>query len=309
MKELIKNIEKLKREKNAVILAHYYVSPEIQDIADFIGDSLALSYQAAQTPADMIVFAGVYFMAETAKIISPTKKVLVPDLEAGCSLADNCPPDKFKEFISRHPDHLVITYVNCSAEIKSLSDIVCTSSNALKIIQSIPESQPILFAPDKNLGRYLQEKTGREMVLWNGSCHVHEAFSEGKIAALKNSHPGAKIIAHPECAEVVIMIADFIGSTSELLKFVKEDPSEKFIVVTEAGIINQMSKAAPDKLIIPAPPSFFTSCNCGECPYMKMNTLEKIYQCLVTETPEIILNDSIREKANVAINKMFELSA
>lgn len=309
MEQLIKRIEKLKKEKNAVILAHYYVSPEIQGIADFIGDSLALSYQAAQTPADIIVFAGVYFMAETAKIISPDKKVLVPDLQAGCSLADNCLPEKFKEFVSQYPDHLIITYVNCSAEIKSLSDIVCTSSNALKIIQSIPPSQPILFAPDKNLGRYLQEKTGREMVLWNGSCHIHESFSEEKILSLKKSHPGAKIIAHPECAEVVIMIADFIGSTSELLKFVKEDPSEVFIVVTEAGIINQMTKAVPDKIIVPAPPTFFTSCNCGECPYMKMNTLEKIYHCLQTETPEIILNLAVREKAKVAIDKMFELTA
>jgi quinolinate synthase len=306
--DLVSKIEALKKQKNAVILAHYYQRPEIQEIADFIGDSLGLAYQAAKTSADIILFAGVSFMAETAKIISPNKKVLLPDPEAGCSLADDCPPDKFKEFIAQYPDHLVLTYVNCSAEIKAMSDIVCTSANALKIVNSLPVSQPILFAPDKHLGRYLKEKSGRDLVLWNGSCIVHEAFSEEKILALKKENPGAEIIAHPECAEVVIMISDFIGSTSELIKYAATSKSEKFIVVTEAGILHEMQKAVPNKLIIPAPPSFYTSCNCGECPYMKMNTLEKIYHSLLHEKQEVFVDEKIAQGAMKSINRMFELT-
>ncbi|MFN8417147.1 MAG: quinolinate synthase NadA [Cytophagaceae bacterium] len=305
---LVSQIASLKKKKNAVILAHYYQRPEIQVIADYVGDSLGLAYQAAKTDADIIVFAGVTFMAETAKIISPNKKVLLPDLEAGCSLADYCPPELFEKFISQYPNHLVVTYVNCQAEIKAMSDIVCTSANALKIINSIPKSQPIVFAPDKHLGKYLIEKSGRDLVLWNGSCIVHETFSEEKILSLKKEHPGSKIIAHPECAEVVIMIADFIGSTSELIKYATTDSCETFVVVTEVGILHEMSKAVPNKKLIPAPPSFYTSCNCGECPYMKMNSLEKILECLRHEKNEITVDSQIAQKALKAIDKMFELT-
>jgi quinolinate synthase len=308
MNELSEKILKLKKEKNAVILAHYYQDPQIQDVADFIGDSLALSYKAAETTADIIVFAGVSFMAETAKVIAPEKKVLIPEPEAGCSLADQCPADRFAAFKKDYPEHLVITYVNCSAEIKAMSDIVCTSSNALKIINSVDPGIPVLFAPDKNLGRYLREKSGRDMVLWDGSCIVHEAFSEKKILQLKAEHPGSKIIAHPECAEIVILTADFIGSTGELLNYVKADPAETFIVVTESGILHQMIKQVPDKTLIPAPPSFFTSCNCSECPYMRMNSLEKIYNCLLNEKPEVSVNENVRVKAMGAIDRMFKIT-
>lgn len=308
MDKIVAEIARLKKEKNAIILAHYYQRAEIQEVADFVGDSLGLAYQAASTNADIILFAGVSFMAETAKIISPSKKVLLPDPDAGCTLADYCPPEKFKEFISLYPDHMVVTYVNCSAEIKAMSDIVCTSSNALKIINSIPKSQPILFAPDKHLGRYLIEKSGRDMVLWNGSCLVHESFSEAKILDLKRSNPGAEIIAHPECAEVVIMIADFIGSTGELIQYATTSIKEKFIVVTEAGILHKMQKAVPYKELLPAPPSFYTSCNCGECPYMKMNTLEKIHHSLKYETHEVKVDENISIEALRSIDKMFELT-
>jgi quinolinate synthase len=308
MSLLGKKIRKLAKQKNAVILAHYYQRPEIQDLADFIGDSMALSYQAASTDANIIVFAGVKFMAETAKIISPAKQVLLPDLSAGCSLAESCTAEKYGNFIKKYPEHIKIAYINCDAEVKALSDVVCTSSNALKIIKSIPSSQPILFAPDKNLGRYLVEKSGREMTLWDGSCFIHEDFSEKKILSLKKQHPDAKIIAHPECVEIVIMISDFIGSTSELLNYIKTDRTKKYIVVTEAGIIHQMIKAAPEKIIIPAPPSFYTSCHCNECPHMKVNTLDNLYNCLLNETPEIKLESDIISNASKAINKMFELT-
>lgn len=308
MQPLAEKIKELTRQKNAVILAHYYQRPEIQDVADFLGDSLALSYLAARSEAEIIVFAGVKFMAETAKIISPQKKVLLPDLSAGCSLADSCTGPRYADFIKDYPDHIKITYINCDAEVKALSDVICTSSNALKIIQSIPASQPILFAPDKNLGRYLIEKSGRDMVLWNGSCLVHENFSEKKILSLREAWPEAKIIAHPECAEIVILIADFIGSTNELLNYIRKDPSETFIVVTEAGIIHQMAKAAPEKRIIPAPPSFYVSCNCGECPHMKVNTLQNLYECLLNETPEIILDDAVIARASRSLSNMFELT-
>lgn len=309
MNELQKEIRALAKKKNAVILAHYYQRPEIQDIGDFIGDSLGLSYQAAATEAEIIVFAGVKFMAETAKIISPSRKVLLPNLSAGCSLADSCTTDRYQEFIKDYPDHIKVTYINCEAGVKALSDVVCTSSNALKIINSIPRSQPILFAPDKNLGKYLIEKSGRDMTLWDGSCFIHEDFSEKKILALKKEHPDARIIAHPECAHIVILISDFIGSTSELLNYVQTNDSQKFIVVTEAGIIHQMVRAAPEKTIIPAPPSFYTNCNCGECPHMKVNTLDNLYQCLLHESPEIKIEDNILSKASRSIEKMFELTA
>lgn len=308
MSTIIEDIQRLKKEKNAIILAHYYQDPTIQDIADFIGDSLALSYEAAKTEASVIVFAGVVFMAETAKILSPDKKVLIPDLEAGCSLADYCPHERFKTFLSRYPGHTVVSYINCSAEVKALSDYICTSSNALKIIQSIPPTQPIVFAPDKNLGRYLMDKTGREMVLWDGSCFIHESFSAKKILSLKEEYPEAKIIAHPECAHIVIEIADHIGSTNSLLNFAKDDPAKRFIVVTEAGILHQMQKQIPGKTFIPAPPELYTSCNCGECPYMKMNTLEKIYHCLLTETPEAVVPEQTRLRAKRAIDRMFEVT-
>lgn len=301
-------IAELKKEKKAIILAHYYQEAAIQDVADFIGDSLALAEKAAATDAEIIVLAGVYFMGETAKILNPHKKVLVPDMDAGCSLADGCQPGAFCQFISQYPDYIKITYVNCSAEVKALSDIMCTSSNALEIIKNIPESQPILFAPDKNLGRYLIRETGRDMVLWDGSCFIHETFLEQKIEQLKKEHPGSKIIAHPECAEAVINIADFIGSTSALLSYSLKDPADTFIVVTEAGIIHQMEKAAPGKKFIPAPPASINSCNCGECPYMKMNSLEKLYTALESEKPEVKVDRKLAELALKPIKAMFELT-
>ncbi len=299
-------IIELKKKLNAVILAHYYQESEIQDLADHIGDSLELSRRAAETKADVIVFAGVHFMAETAKILNPSKKVLLPDLNAGCSLAEGCPAPLFKEFREAHPDHLVISYINCSAAVKALSDIICTSSNAVKIVEQLPKEQKIIFAPDKNLGRYIIKKTGRDMLLWEGSCIVHETFSDKKIIELKTENPAALLIAHPECEEPVLNRADFIGSTSALLKFTKENPANEFIVATEEGIIYQMQKASPSKKFIPAPPE--ASCSCNECPYMKLNTMEKLYLCMKEGKPEIILDEEIRQKALKPIQKMLEMS-
>ena len=301
-------ILKLKKEKNAVILAHYYQVPEIQDIADYVGDSLGLSQQASNANAELIVFAGVHFMAETAKVLSPDKKVLLPDLNAGCSLADSCQPEDFGKFLENYPNHTVVTYINCSAEIKAMTDIVCTSSNALKIIESIPEDQPIVFAPDKNLGRYLVEQSGRNMVLWDGSCVVHEAFSFDKLLALAKEHPDAIIIAHPESEEHILKLAKYIGSTSGMLNFVKEHPDKKFIVATETGILHRMQQLAPNSVLIPAPVKDDYTCACSECAYMKMNTLQKLYDCLDKEVPEITLEESIISKALRPIKRMLELS-
>ena len=305
--DLFSEIERLKIEKNAIVLAHYYQEPDIQDVADFIGDSLALAQKAQSTNADIIVFAGVHFMAETAKILNPTKKVLLPDLNAGCSLADSAPADLFKKFKDQHPDHLVITYINCSAGMKALSDIICTSSNAEAIINSLPKDQKIIFAPDKNLGAYLIKKTGRDMVLWNGACVVHELFSLQKITKLKMRHPKAKVIAHPECEEAVLKVADFIGSTSALLKYAKENAATEFIVVTESGIIHQMQLQSPFKTFIPAPPD--NSCACNDCPFMKLNTLEKLYLCMEYEKPEIVMDEQLRVASKKPIERMLEISA
>jgi quinolinate synthase len=299
-------ILKLKEELNAVILAHYYQESEIQDIADFVGDSLDLARRAKSTKADVIVFAGVHFMAETAKILNPDKLVLLPDLEAGCSLAEGCPAPLFKTFREKYPEHVSITYINCSAEVKALSDIICTSSNAEKIIRQIPEDKPILFAPDRNLGRYLIKQTGREMLLWDGSCIVHETFSERKLIELKLQYPQAKIIAHPECEEIVLNRADFIGSTSKLLKFVQEDPGNEFIVATESGILHQMGKTVPGKILIPAPPE--ENCSCNECPYMRLNTMEKLYRCMKNRTPEVKMEVQLMKAALKPIEKMLEMS-
>lgn len=306
-KDLFGAIETLKKELNAVILAHYYQEPDIQDIADYIGDSLGLSQQAAGTEADVIVFAGVHFMAETAKILNPNKLVLLPDLEAGCSLADSCSPDAFRQFKAAHPDHLVISYINCTAEIKALSDIICTSSNAVKIVEQLPRSQKIIFAPDRNLGRYVMEKTGRDMVLWQGSCIVHETFSEKKMLRLKMEHPDAEIIAHPECEEGVLRHASYIGSTTALLKYVDRVKSDRFIVATEPGIIHQMEKQTPKKHFIPAPPE--ANCACNECPYMRLNTLEKLYLAMKNKSPEIVIPPAIQSKALAPIQRMLEMSA
>jgi len=304
--DLVKEINILKKEKNAVILAHYYQESEIQDVADYIGDSLGLSQEAAKTKADIIVFAGVHFMAETAKILSPTKKVILPDLKAGCSLADTCPAGLFEKFKQRYPDHLVISYINCSAELKTLTDIVCTSTNAVQIVESLPKSQKIIFAPDKNLGAYINKLTGREMVLWNGACMVHEIFSREKITKLKNRYPEAKVIAHPECEESVLELADYIGSTTGLLKYTMNNPASQFIVATEAGILHQMEKSSPEKEFFPAPPN--NNCACNECPHMKRNTLEKLYVCMKYELPEIILSDFILKNAKAPIDRMLEIS-
>lgn len=304
--DLVVEIQKLKKQKNAVILAHYYQEPDIQDVADYVGDSLGLSQQAAATQADIIVFAGVHFMAETAKILCPSKKVLLPDLKAGCSLADSCPPDQFREFVQKHPDHTVISYINCTAEIKALTDIVCTSSNAEKIVKSLPFDQKIIFAPDRNLGKYINKITGRNMLLWNGSCMVHEIFSLKELIRLKALHPEAKIIAHPECEEEILAMADYIGSTTALLQFVLKDNSNTFIVVTESGILHQMQKAVPGKTLIPAPPN--NQCACNDCPHMKLNTLNKLYLCLRDEKPEIMLDETIRIKAEKSILRMLEIS-
>jgi quinolinate synthase len=304
--DLFAEIQKLKKEKNAVILAHYYQDADIQDIADYIGDSLGLSQQAAKTDADIIVFAGVHFMAETAKILCPGKKVLLPDLRAGCSLADSCPADKFAAFKKQYPDHLVISYINCTAELKTLTDIVCTSTNAVQIVESLPKEQKIIFAPDKNLGAYIRKKTGRDMVLWDGACMVHEIFSLEKIAKLKAQHPDAKLLAHPECEAPLLELADYIGSTTGILNYATRSESKEFIVATEAGIIHQMEKANPGKVFIPAPPN--NSCACNDCPHMKLNTLEKLYNCLRYEQPEVILSADLIEQAKKPIVRMLELS-
>lgn len=306
--DLAEEIEKLKKEKNAIILAHYYQESEIQDIADYIGDSLGLSQKAASTDADMIVFAGVHFMAETAKMLSPQKKVILPDLKAGCSLADSCPPHIFKKFKEKHPDHVVVSYINCTAELKTLTDICCTSSNAEIVINSIPEDKGIIFAPDKNLGAYLQKKSGREnMIIWNGSCMVHEIFSNEKITKLQLRHPDAKFIAHPECEAHILDKADFIGSTSQLLRYTQENDAMEFIVATEAGILHQMELASPDKTFLPAPPN--NTCACNDCPHMKRNTMEKLYLAMKYELPEIILEDWVIEKGVKSIDRMLEISA
>jgi len=305
--DLFEEIEKLKKEKNAVVLAHYYQEPDIQDIADYIGDSLGLSQRAAKTDADIIVFAGVHFMAETAKILSPQKKVLLPDLKAGCSLADSCPPHLFRKFKENYPDHLVITYVNCTAELKALSDIVCTSSNAVAIVESLPKDQKIIFGPDKNLGAYVAKKTVRDLVLWNGACMVHEIFSREKITKLKERHPNAKLLAHPECEDVILKMADYIGSTTGLLKYATKSPEKEFIVATESGIIHQMQKENPDKVFIPAPPN--NNCACNDCPHMKRNTLEKLYLCMKNELPEITVPEEIIKRAVKPIERMLDISA
>lgn len=303
---LLDEINKLKKEKKAVILAHYYQESEIQDIADFVGDSLQLSQAAAKTEADIIAFAGVHFMAETAKILSPQKKVIIPDLKAGCSLSDSCPAPLFAKFKEKYPDHIVVSYVNCSAELKTLTDICCTSSNAVHVINSIPKDRGIIFAPDKNLGAYLEKSTGRKMVLWNGACMVHEIFSRERIVKLMHRHPKAKVIAHPECEEAVLQLADYIGSTSGLLNYTIKSEAKEFIVITEAGILHQMQKANPGKEFIPAPPN--NHCSCNECPHMKRNTLEKLYLCLKYEIPEIILSEKVITDARTCINKMLEIS-
>jgi quinolinate synthase len=304
--DLFAEIEKLKKEKNAVILAHYYQEPDIQDIADYIGDSLGLARNAAKTDADIIVFAGVHFMAETAKILNPTKKVLIPDLKAGCSLSDSCPPDLFRKFKEQHPDHTVISYINCSAGIKALSDIICTSSNAKAIVDSLPIDEKIIFAPDKNLGAYINKVTGRDMLLWNGTCMVHELFSLEKITKLKTRHPEAKLIAHPECEEAVLRIADFVGSTTALLEYSQSDSCDTFIVATESGILHKMIQGAPFKTFIAAPPD--NACACNDCPHMKRNTLEKIYICLKYERPEILMEESLRLSAKKPMDRMLEIS-
>ena len=304
--DLAEEILELKKKMNAVILAHYYQESEIQDLADFIGDSLELSKRAAATDADGIVFAGVHFMAETAKILNPGKKVLLPDLNAGCSLAEGCPAPMLKQFIDEHPGHVVVSYINCSAAVKALSDIICTSSNAVKIVEQIPEDKKIIFAPDRNLGRYIMKKTGRDMLLWDGSCIVHETFSDRKIIQLKTENPQALLIAHPECEEAVLNRADFIGSTSALLKFTSENAADEFIVATEEGIIHQMQKLSPGKKFIPAPPE--ANCSCNECPYMKLNTMEKLYLCMKDGRPEITLDEEIRLKALKPIQRMLEMS-
>lgn len=305
--DLFEEIRYLRQQKNAVILAHYYQDADIQDIADYIGDSLGLAQEAQKSKADIILFAGVHFMAETAKILNPTKKVLIPDLKAGCSLADSCPPEKFSEFKQQHPNHIVITYINCTAEIKELSDIICTSSNAVQIIESLPKDQKIIFAPDKNLGAYINKKTGRNMVLWDGACMVHEIFSLEKIIKLKIQNPKAQLIAHPECEAVILEKADFIGSTTALLNYSKKSDCKEFIVATETGILHQMQKASPDKTFIPAPPN--NSCACNDCPYMKLNTLEKIYIALKYEQPELLMSESLINNAKKPILRMLELSS
>lgn len=305
--DLVEEIEKLKKEKNAIILAHYYQESEIQDIADYIGDSLGLSQKAASTEADTIVFAGVHFMAETAKMLNPQKKVVLPDLKAGCSLADSCPPHLFRKFKEKYPDHVVVSYINCTAELKTLTDICCTSSNAETIINSIPEDKGIIFAPDKNLGAYLKKKTGRDLVLWNGACMVHEIFSNEKITKLMVRHPEAKFIAHPECEDHILDKADFVGSTSQLLKYTRDTDADTFIVATESGILHQMELASPDKTFIPAPPN--NTCACNDCPHMKRNTMEKLYLSMKYGMPEIELEDWVIEEGVKSIDRMLEISA
>lgn len=305
--DLFKEISQLKKEKNAIILAHYYQNADIQDIADYIGDSLGLAQQAEKTKANIILFAGVHFMAETAKILNPKTKVLIPDLKAGCSLADSCPPNEFAAFKAAHPNHIVLTYINCTADIKALSDVIVTSTNAVQIVESFPKDQKIIFAPDKNLGAYINKKTGRNMLLWNGSCMVHEIFSLEKLIKLKVKHPNAIILAHPECEADILEQAHFIGSTTAILNYSKKSDAQEFIVLTETGIIHQMQKANPTKTFIPAPPN--NNCACNDCPHMKLNTLEKIYIALKYEQPEILMSDELIEKSRKPINKMLELSA
>jgi quinolinate synthase len=307
MLDLVAAIEQLKKEKNAVILAHYYQDSEIQDIADYIGDSLGLAQEAATTDADIIVFAGVHFMAETAKMLNPSKTVLLPDLKAGCSLADSCPAPLFKKFKEKYPDHVVVSYINCTAALKTMTDVCCTSTNAQHIIDSIPEDQPIIFAPDRNLGAYLNKTTGRDMVLWNGSCMVHEIFSREKIVKLQVQHPKAQLISHPECEEHILEISDHVGSTSSLLKYTKDSEFDEFIVATEPGIIHQMEKASPNKKFYPAPPT--NSCACNECPHMKLNTMEKLYLCLKHNLPEVTLEQDVIDKGRPCIDKMLDISA
>lgn len=307
--ELRLAISELKRKKNAIILAHYYQEAEIQDVADFVGDSLGLAQQAAKTNADVIVFAGVQFMAETAKILNPDKKVLIPDLNAGCSLADNCSREEFKSFIEQHPGHVVVSYINCSAEVKALSDIICTSANAVQVINSIPIGKPIIFAPDKNLGKYLIKTTGRNLVLWDGSCEVHEAFSLEKIEQIQRAHPHAKLVAHPESDAVLLSRSDFIGSTTAMVNFIKNDAGKEFIVATEVGILHRLKNEAPEKLVIPAPSVETNTCACSECRYMKLNTLEKLYLCLKNEAPELLITEPLRKKALTPIQRMLALSS
>ena len=306
-KELLEEISRLRKEKNAVILAHFYQEPDIQDIADHVGDSLALAQWAAQTDADIIVLCGVHFMGETAKILNPQKKVLIPDMNAGCSLADSCPADAFEEFVKSHPDYTVISYVNTSAAVKALTDVVVTSTNAKKIVESFPKEEKIIFAPDKNLGNYINSITGRQMLLWNGACHVHEQFSVQKLVELKKKYPEALVLAHPECTKPLLMLADFIGSTQALLNFATSSDKKVFLVATESGILHEMQKKNPDKQFIPVPPNDST-CACNECNFMRLNTLEKIYQCLLNESPEIFVDEEIRQKAVKPILRMLELS-
>ena len=304
--ELIRKIGQLKKEKNAVLLAHYYVDDKIQDIADYVGDSLGLSQQAASTKADMIVFAGVHFMAETAKILSPKKKVVLPDFAAGCSLADSCPPDDFRAFKSKYPDHIVISYINCTAAIKTMSDVICTSGNAVQLVESFPKDKKIIFAPDKNLGGYINRVTGRNMVLWDGTCEVHNILTTESIIRLKIENPDAKVIAHPECQAPVLELADYVGSTTAMLKFTQRDSAKKYIVATESGILHQMRKDSPEKeFLIVAKDE---SCACNDCPYMKMNTLQKLYLCMKNEHPQIHLSDEVTEKARRPIERMLEIS-
>lgn len=304
--DLFNEINNLKKEKNAIVLAHYYQEPDIQDVADYIGDSLGLAQKAAENNADIIVFAGVHFMAETAKILNPTKKVILPDFKAGCSLADSAPTNLFKAFKDKHPDHIVISYINCTAEIKALSDIICTSGNAEAILNSLAKDQKIIFAPDKNLGGYLNKKTGRNMLLWNGACMVHEIFSLEKITKLKIRHPKAQLVSHPECEEALLNISDYIGSTTMLLKYTQQSQCNEFIVATETGILHKMQQASPNKTFIPAPPN--NNCACNDCPHMKLNTLEKLYICMQYETPELTMNEDLRIAAKKPIDKMLEIS-
>lgn len=304
--DIFQEISRLKKEKNAVILAHYYQEPDIQDIADFVGDSLELARAAQKTQADLIVFCGVHFMAEGAKILNPTRKVVMPDLRAGCSLSDSCPPDAFARFRQTHPHHFVVSYINCSAAIKAQSDVICTSSNAVKIVNRIPKDRPILFAPDRNLGAYVMKQTGREMTLWQGTCIVHETFSERKIIDLMVRHPEAQLIAHPECEATLLEKAKFVGSTSALLKYVIESPNREFIVATEEGILHQMNRKAPGKILIPAPPN--QNCSCNECPFMKLNTLEKVLNCMKNESPILEIDEELRKKALSPLERMLEWS-
>jgi quinolinate synthase len=306
-KELLEKINRLRKDKNAVILAHFYQESDIQDIADHVGDSLALAQWAAQTDADIIVLCGVHFMGETAKILNPQKIVLIPDMNAGCSLADSCPADAFEEFVKSHPDYTVISYVNTSAAVKALTDVVVTSTNARKIVESFPDNEKIIFAPDRNLGNYINSVTGRQMLLWNGACHVHEQFSVEKLVELKKEHPEALVLAHPECTKPLLMLADYIGSTQALLNFATASDKKEFLVATESGILHEMQKKNPDKHFIPVPPNDST-CACNECNFMRLNTLEKVYQCLLNESPEILVEEEIRQKAVKPILRMLELS-